>query len=70
MTMKIFRVEYDNAPSRSYAFKVRGLCEYDILNPCWDNRPSDVPGEHWGGSVACDACRKAALETMPRGCAL
>ena len=61
MDMKIFHVVYANAPSRNRSFKVRGICEFDILNPCWDNRPSDVPGEHWGGSPSCEACRKAAL---------
>jgi hypothetical protein len=32
------------------------ICEYDNLNPCWDGRPNDVPGKHWGGGEACATC--------------
>jgi hypothetical protein len=43
--------------------RIRGICQFDILNPCWDNRKSDIPGKHWSGLCdACPACTKAALE--------
>jgi hypothetical protein len=67
--MKTFEVVYTDQPWRNTKFKVRGICERDVLNPCWDNRPTDVPGYHWGavhnGKVvddfkACPACTKAA----------
>lgn len=31
-------------------------CSLDRLNPCWDNRPTDVPGKHWGVGDACPQC--------------
>lgn len=58
-----FEVIHPTQPWRNRTFKVRGICDYDVLNPCWDNRPDDVPGQHWGGPdvKACPACTKAAL---------
>lgn len=58
--MKTFTVEYANQPWRTRRFKVRGVCQFDVLNPCWDNRPDDIPGKHWGdpdvtGCLACAA---------------
>lgn len=38
-------------------------CTNDRLNPCWDGRPTDVPGKHWGGGVACAACTTRAVMT-------
>lgn len=61
---KRFAVEYANEPHRNRSFLVRGICKYDALNPCWDNRPSDVPGEHWGGGSACEPCTKAAQQVL------
>lgn len=60
--MKTFQVIYRDNPRRSFSFKVRGTCQFDVLNPCWDNRPTDVPGKHWGGDdiEACPACTAAA----------
>lgn len=62
--MKTFEVVYTNAPWRNRRFKVRGICQYDVLNPCWDNRTDDIPGKHWGGDdiAACPACTKAATQ--------
>ena len=37
-----------------------GVCRFDHLNPCWDNRPSDVAGKHWGVGDACPACTARA----------
>lgn len=56
--MKNFEVVYTNQPWRNRSFKVRGVCQFDVLNPCWDNRPTDIPGKHWGGDdlPACAAC--------------
>ncbi|MCY1166579.1 hypothetical protein D9M73_65210 [compost metagenome] len=31
-------------------------CQRDVLNACWDNRPDDVPGKHWGGGDSCPEC--------------
>lgn len=61
--MEIFSVEYINTPWRNHSFQVRGVCKYDVLNPCWDNRKSDIPGQHWGGGPACEPCTKAARES-------
>lgn len=58
--MKTFSVEYAKQPWRNRSFQVRGVCKCDPLNPCWDARPDDVPGEHWGGGPACDPCTEAA----------
>lgn len=59
--MKTFRVEYTDKPWRNRSFKVRGICCYDVLNPCWDNRKDDIPGKHWGGGIACKPCTEAAI---------
>ncbi len=60
--MQTFEVIYANAPHRNRTFKVRGICQYDVLNPCWDNRRDDIPGKHWGDPAvsACPACAEAA----------
>ena len=55
-----FTVVYSNQPRRNRAFKVRGVCEFDVLNPCYDARVDDKPGLHWGGFKACKACTDAA----------
>ena len=39
----------------------RGVCLFDRLNPCWDGRPTDVPGKHWGKGPACSVCNARAL---------
>ena len=58
--MRKFQVIYPNEPSRNRSFHVRGICKYDVLNPCWNNRSSDIAGEHWGGGKACGPCTEAA----------
>lgn len=35
-------------------------CHFDALNPCWNNRPTDVLGKHWGGGSACPVCTARA----------
>jgi hypothetical protein len=35
-------------------------CGVDPLNPCFDNRPTDVMGRHWGGESACAICTALA----------
>lgn len=57
--MQTFQAVFPD-PRRNVSFKVRGICAFDVLNPCWDNRPSDVVGQHWGGGDACPACTEAA----------
>lgn len=59
--MRTFQAIFPNQPWRSQSFPVRGICRYDVLNPCWDNRRSDVPGKHWSGlGNACKPCTEAA----------
>lgn len=61
--MRTFQVVYPKEPHRNRSFKVRGICQFDILNPCWDNRPKDIPGKHWSGEGnACAACTRAAKQ--------
>lgn len=43
------------------------FCQADVLNPCWDNRPSDVGGRHWGGGDACPACNLRAAIAKAEG---
>lgn len=66
--MRTFEVIYTDQPRRNRKFKVRGVCEFDVLNPCWDNRPSDIPGTHWGDKnvKSCPACAKTARSTATR----
>ena len=44
-----------------------GVCRFDHLNPCWDNRPSDVAGKHWGVGDACPACAARAAIAKAKG---
>lgn len=44
-----------------------GICRFDHLNPCWDNRPSDVAGKHWGVGDACPACAARAAIAKAKG---
>lgn len=48
--------------SHEYMARRQGsyTCQADPLNPCWDNRPTDVAGEHWGGGEACANCKTRA----------
>ena len=42
-------------------------CEVDVLNACWDGRPTDQAGRHWSGmGAACSHCnlRAAIAEAM------
>jgi hypothetical protein len=60
------------APDMLAALKGLDLrCWADVLNPCWDNRPSDIAGEHWGGvGKACPACNaRAAIAKASGGAA-
>lgn len=57
-----FSVVNTNAPWLNHSFMVRGVCELDVLNPCWDDRADDVPGKHWSGlGNACPSCTRAAI---------
>ena len=60
---KTFNVVYADQPWRNRRFSVRGICHADVLNPCWDDRPNDIPGKHWAGPEfdACPACTRAAI---------
>lgn len=36
-------------------------CEVDVLNACWDGRPTDQAGRHWSGmGPACGHCNLRA----------
>ncbi len=63
--MKTFEVVYTDQPWRNWRFKVRGVCQYDVLNPCWDNRPDDIVGKFWGDPTVdgCEACTKEAMKS-------
>lgn len=59
---KRFSVKFADDPRRNFAFAVRGICKFDVLNPYWDGRKDDVPGMHWSGECpACEPCTRAAL---------
>ena len=38
----------------------RAPCSFDVLNPCFANRPEDAVGKHWGGGEACPECHASA----------
>lgn len=40
---------------------VGGRCKFDMLNPCFDNRPHDTPGKHADGTEACAFCTARAF---------
>lgn len=42
-------------------------CRRDVLNPCFSNRPQDVPGKHWGGGEACPECNLRAAIAVACG---
>lgn len=43
-------------------------CEVDVLNACWDGRPSDKPGRHWNQmSTACGHCNLRAAIAAATG---
>lgn len=42
-----------------------GRCKFDMLNPCFDNCPSDVPGKHADGTDACAYCTARAFLAYP-----
>lgn len=50
------------------ARKSAGPCAFDPLNPCFDGRPEDVIGRHWGGGEACGPCHtRAAIRLAEEG---
>lgn len=61
------------APELLSALKAMNIeCLFDHLNPCWDNRPSDKPGLHWGSEEgapieACSACNARAAIAKAEG---
>lgn len=71
--MRTFQAIFPGQPWRNRSFPVRGICQFDVLNPCWDNRPTDKPGVHWGSELgegkgtACAACTAAAKRPAKGG---
>lgn len=58
------------APEMLRALQGLGLsCSTDVLNPCWDNRPEDIAGKHWGGGTACPHCTARAAVAKATGVA-
>lgn len=58
---RTFQVVFPQEPNRNRTFAVRGICQFDVLNPCWDGRKDDIPGKHWSGECeACAPCTQAA----------
>jgi hypothetical protein len=61
------------APELLGALKALKLqCLADPLNPCWDNRPADKPGLHWGSENdrpirACSSCNARAAIAKAEG---
>lgn len=53
---RIARESHEVARARQGKF----TCSADPLNPCWDGRPGDVVGKHWGGGDACPNCTARA----------
>lgn len=51
---------YDEAREKDHHGMRFMYCQCDVLNACWDNRPDDVPGKHWGGGDACPECNLRA----------
>jgi len=44
-----------------------GSCSTDVLIPCWNDRPSDVAGRHWGVGEACGFCTARAAIAKAEG---
>lgn len=47
-------------------------CLADPLNPCWNARPTDKPGLHWGSETdapipACSSCNARAALAKTKG---
>lgn len=45
-----------------------GRCKFDVLNPCFDHRPHDVPGKHADGTDACAYCTARAFLSTHNSC--
>ncbi len=52
----VVAMTYHEARNADRAYAPKLYCQADVLNPCWDNRPTDIPGQHWGGGAACLHC--------------
>lgn len=65
----VVALTYDEARNADHERAPKLYCQYDVLNPCWDNRPDDVPGKHWGGGDACPECNLRAAIAKATGSA-
>lgn len=41
-------------------------CRFDVLNPCWNWRATDLVGQHWGGGLACAMCNARGVLAVVR----
>lgn len=61
------RVERDRLRAALERLVCDQVCAFDPLNPCFNNRPTDVVGRHWGGSPACAVCNaRGVLRAVPK----
>lgn len=56
----VVAMTFHEACNADRAMQPKLYCQCDVLNPCWDNRPNDVPGKHWAGGDACSHCNLRA----------
>lgn len=63
----VVAMTFDEARAAADAGKRRLYCEWDVLDPCWDNRPTDVPGMHWGERIGCAHCNLRAAIAKATG---
>lgn len=62
-------MSYSEAAEKDHHDMPFMYCQVDPLNACWDNRPGDVPGKHWGGGAACSHCNLRAAIAKATGSA-
>lgn len=65
----VVAMTYHEAREADRRMSPKLYCQCDLLNPCWDNRPDDVPGKHWGGGDACSHCNLRAAIAKATGAA-
>lgn len=56
--LRKFVAEREDRTARIGRRNGQSACSFDYLNPCWNNRPGDKVGQHWGseGDQVVEAC--------------